>query len=149
MVTRTIYTDASMVVINIGKSALPWLQETTYLLDPANGKTTRTQAQTVMPTPGVTESNIVYPATSIINGSLIYTVITEATGVVTSIIGTTTYPYVSELTSRKNIGNFLSKFSARRSNKLGGQPSIVKSYSHFGVFNFRPSNDNYDSFTGR
>ncbi|KAI9703309.1 MAG: hypothetical protein M1836_007875 [Candelina mexicana] len=90
MVTRTILSDASMVIIDIGKTVLPWLQETTYLLDPADGRTTRTQAQTVMPTPGVTESNIIHPAGKIqLSGSFIITVITEATGVRTSVIGTT------------------------------------------------------------
>lgn len=91
MVTRTVYSDASMVVIDIGKTALPWRQGTTYLLDPADGRTTRTQAQTVAPTSGVTESNIIYPEEKIMfSGSFILTVITEATGLRTSVIGTTT-----------------------------------------------------------
>ncbi|KAI9715865.1 MAG: hypothetical protein M1812_005685 [Candelaria pacifica] len=101
MATGTIYSDASMVIINIGKTVLPWLQETTYLLDPADGRTTRTQAQTVQSTPGVTESNIVYPAEQPhLSGSLIITVITEATGVRTSVIGTTTLINVSDTTRR-------------------------------------------------
>ena len=55
MVTQTIYTDAYMVVIDIG--AVPptaeWLEETTYLIDSA-GHTTAIIAQTDQPTDGVT-----------------------------------------------------------------------------------------------
>ncbi|KAK4697338.1 hypothetical protein P7C71_g716, partial [Lecanoromycetidae sp. Uapishka_2] len=54
MPTRTIYTDAYMVVIDIGTppSLSPWLEETTYLMD-GSGHTTAIVAQTDQPTAGV------------------------------------------------------------------------------------------------
>lgn len=54
MVTKTIYTDPYMVVVDIGavNPTEAWLQETTYLIDQA-GSTTAMIAQTDQPTMGV------------------------------------------------------------------------------------------------
>ena len=61
MVTQTIYTDAYMVVIDIGAVAptAEWLEETTYLIDSA-GHTTAMIAQTDQPTAGVTLQPVPY-----------------------------------------------------------------------------------------
>ncbi|KAI9875065.1 MAG: hypothetical protein M1830_008975 [Pleopsidium flavum] len=49
MVTATIYSNSALVVVDIGDNGeVPWLEETTYLLNKA-GKTTATIAQTVQP----------------------------------------------------------------------------------------------------
>ena len=72
MVTQTIYTDAYMVVIDIG--AVPptaeWLEETTYLIDSA-GHTTAMIAQTDQPTDGVTLQPVPYkPAQALLTNNV-------------------------------------------------------------------------------
>lgn len=72
MVTQTIYTDAYMVVIDIG--AVPptaeWLEETTYLIDSA-GHTTAMIAQTDQPTDGVTLQPVPYkPAQALLSNNV-------------------------------------------------------------------------------
>ena len=72
MVTQTIYTDAFMVVIDIG--AVPptaeWLEETTYLIDSA-GHTTAMIAQTDQPTAGVTLQPVPYtPAQALLTNNV-------------------------------------------------------------------------------
>ncbi len=72
MVTQTIYTDAYMVVIDIG--AVPptaeWLEETTYLIDSA-GHTTAIIAQTDQPTAGVTLQPVPYtPAQALLSNNV-------------------------------------------------------------------------------
>ena len=72
MVTQTIYTDAYMVVIDIGAVAptAEWLEETTYLIDSA-GHTTAMIAQTDQPTAGVTLQPVPYtPAQALLSNNV-------------------------------------------------------------------------------
>lgn len=63
MVTSTIYSDSQSVIIDIGTvpATAPWLQRTTYLIDPS-GHTTAVLAQTNSPTSGVTLAPVPYTA---------------------------------------------------------------------------------------
>ena len=62
MVTKTVYVDSTMVVIDIGGVAVAtveWLEETTYLID-ASGHMTAMYAQTDESTLGVQLQPVLY-----------------------------------------------------------------------------------------
>lgn len=63
MVTKTIYSDSQIVVVDIGSvpATASWLEQTTYLID-QSGYTTAVLAQTNQPTSGVTLAPVPYTA---------------------------------------------------------------------------------------
>jgi hypothetical protein len=81
MVTKTIYADASMVVIDIGGAApatAEWLAETTYLID-ASGHTTAIYAQTDEPTLGVQLQPVPYTPVEALVTAVLSSTLTPAT----------------------------------------------------------------------
>ena len=100
MVTQTIYTDAYMVVIDIG--AVPptaeWLEETTYLIDSA-GHTTAMIAQTDQPTDGVTLQPVPYkPAQALLTNN-VPSLTTPSAGPASATSPTAINPTVTSTTS--------------------------------------------------
>ena len=101
MVTQTIYTDAYMVVIDIGAVAptAEWLEETTYLIDSA-GHTTAMIAQTDQPTDGVSLQPVPYtPAQALLTNNVPSSTTPSAGAAASATSPTTSNPTATSTTS--------------------------------------------------